>query len=354
MANKRIAIIGHFAENTDIKDGQTVKTRILFDELAALGRFDIKKVDTYLKKSHPVRLLAKSLWTLLTVRDIVVLLSGNGMRFYFPILSFFVKAFGTRVYHDVIGGNLDSYVREEPRFKKWLSSFRSNWVETESLKLKLGAEGVTNTEVIPNFKRLEPLSESELYERRGVLKLCTFSRVSAEKGIELAAEAVKELNKDGDFCTLDIFGVPDADYGERFKELMASADKGVSYLDSVPYSESVAAIKDHDALLFPTYWFGEGFPGTVVDAYSAGLPVIASDHGSNRELVKDGITGRIIPSKSVPALVNAIRELGAMSPEALFEMKKNCLIEAKKYTPEGHIERIAAALGGGVSRSSER
>jgi glycosyltransferase involved in cell wall biosynthesis len=348
MANKRIAIIGHFAENADISDGQTVKTRILFDELSALGRFDIRKVDTYLKRSHPLKLLAKSVWALLTVKDIVVLLSGNGMRFYFPILCFFAKALGTRVYHDAIGGNLDAYVREDPKFRKYLASFRMNWVETEILKNKLAVVGVTNTEVIPNFKRLSPVAESELAVRRGLLRLCTFSRVSAEKGIELAAEAVKELNKEGPFCTLDIYGAPDADYEERFKEVMAAADAGVSYRGCVPYSESVAAISGCDALLFPTYWFGEGFPGTIVDAYSAGLPVIASDHGSNRELVKDGVTGRIIPSKDRDALVNAIRELGAMSPEKLLEMKKNCLREAEKYSPGSYIERIAAALEGGA------
>lgn len=35
----------------------------------------------------------------------------------------------------------------------------------------------------------------------------------------------------------------------------------------------------------------EGFPLTIAEAYSAGLPVIASGHGSLAELVRDGMTG---------------------------------------------------------------
>ena len=30
-------------------------------------------------------------------------------------------------------------------------------------------------------------------------------------------------------------------------------------------------------MLFPTYWHGEGFPGIVIDAFVAGLLVVATD-----------------------------------------------------------------------------
>ena len=45
-----------------------------------------------------------------------------------------------------------------------------------------------------------------------------------------------------------------------------------------------------DIFLFTPYW-GEGLPYVVLEAMSTAKPVIASNVGSNRELVLDGQTG---------------------------------------------------------------
>lgn len=347
MGNKRVAIIGHFAENTDITDGQTVKTRILSSELEMHGGFSLLKVDTHLKNSHPVLLLLKSFRALFACKDVIVLLSGNGMRFYFPILSFFSRVFGTRVYHDVIGGNLDSYVEKYPRFAKWLRSFKINWVETRLLQERLAKLGVTNTEVIPNFKRLPIVSESELEASCcGPVMFCTFSRITREKGIELAVKAVGALNESKAACTLDIFGVPDDDYKNEFEELMKNCPDTVRYKGRVPFSESTDAIREYDALLFPTFWRGEGFPGTIVDAFSAGLPVLASEHGSNAEIVEDGFTGMLYAKNDMAALENAMTRFIQSSREELLQMKKNCVKEAEKYRPDKYVARMASMLSG--------
>ena len=44
------------------------------------------------------------------------------------------------------------------------------------------------------------------------------------------------------------------------------------------------------ALVMPSLWF-ENFPRTLVEAYAAGLPVIASRLGALADLVQDGVTG---------------------------------------------------------------
>jgi glycosyltransferase involved in cell wall biosynthesis len=48
-------------------------------------------------------------------------------------------------------------------------------------------------------------------------------------------------------------------------------------------------LRDYFALLFPIYYIGEGFAGTAIDAFSAGVPVIASDWKYNSEVIKEGI-----------------------------------------------------------------
>ena len=139
---KRISIIGHFGADKDILDGQTVKTRILYGQLKSSTDWKIKKADTYYKSKNPVKLMLQTLGALLTTKDVIVLLSGNGMKFYFPLLCFASRVFGTRVYHDVIGGNLADYVDRYPKFKKYLNSFKVNLVETQKMKAQLEAQGI--------------------------------------------------------------------------------------------------------------------------------------------------------------------------------------------------------------------
>ena len=339
MKNKKIAIIGHFGGNENILDGQTIKTKILYDELKNATDWDIRKVDTYYKSKKPIKLLIESIITLVSTRDVIVLLSGNGMKFYFPLLSFFAKVFRTRVYHDVIGGNLDTYVQKYPKFKSYLNSFKANWVETELLKRKLEENGVYNCKVIPNFKRLDIAEiRSEKYEEP--YRFCIFSRVMKEKGIEDAIEAIQHINAEEsrETCKLDIYGRIDESYKERFESLMDKVTPAVRYMGMIPYDESVKAISGYYALLFPTYWNGEGFPGTIVDAFSAGLPVVATDWNCNAEIIDNEKNGIIYPSGKIKNLIDAIKWM--ISADNIVDMKRNCIESAKKYQPESHINEI--------------
>lgn len=53
----------------------------------------------------------------------------------------------------------------------------------------------------------------------------------------------------------------------------------------------------------------EAFPLTIVEAMLSGTPVVATDVGSVSEAVIDSVTGLLVPSGDVPALVVAIRRL---------------------------------------------
>jgi len=345
MAKRKVGIIGHFGGPENITDGQTVKTKILYTELLQATDWVIITVDTYYKKKNPIKLAWNSIKCLITTRDIIVLLSGNGMKFYFPVLWCFSHFFKRRIYHDVIGGNLDNYVEQVPSFRKYLNSFQVNWVETKGLKKRLENAGVTNCEVLPNFKRLNivKIENSKKFEKP--FRFCTFSRVMKEKGIEDAVSAVEKLNLEhGDqFCTLDIYGLIDDNYKEAFDALLCKSTEAVKYRGVVPYDKSSEILKDYHALLFPTFWMGEGFPGTIIDAFSSGLPVVASDWSSNAEIIENGITGIIYPSIYANNLVDAILYL-INDADRYESIRIRCLAEAKKYQPEKNIELIKGRI----------
>jgi glycosyltransferase involved in cell wall biosynthesis len=53
----------------------------------------------------------------------------------------------------------------------------------------------------------------------------------------------------------------------------------------------------------------EGTPTVVMEAMAAGLPVIVTDVGGAKSLVKDGENGFVIPQADQSALIEAIRRL---------------------------------------------
>ena len=89
----------------------------------------------------------------------------------------------------------------------------------------------------------------------------------------------------------------------------------------VPYDKSVDVIKNYYALLFPTKFITEGVPGTIIDAYSAGVPVIASRWHSFTDVIDDGITGIGYEIYNNELLIKMIKE-AIQSPEKMMEMKK--------------------------------
>ena len=112
----------------------------------------------------------------------------------------------------------------------------------------------------------------------------------------------------------------------------------------VPYDKSDEVIKDYFALLFPTFWKGEGFPGTIVDAFSAGLPVIASDWNYNSEIVKNKINGILYPNDEMDDLYQAMKWM-IDNNNIITSMKKNCIETACRYQPDEYICKIVKFIG---------
>ena len=333
---KKVAIIGHFGGKETFYDGQTIKTKNLEALLSGQKDLSVRRVDTYYSKRNKVKLLWETLRALLACEHIFLLVSVNGMKVFLPLLHHLNRFAKRHIYHYVIGSELLELVEQDRGLVRYLNSLDANWFEYESGTRRLQQYGVKNVVTVPNFKNLTPVPEASEYRNdRSIHTFCTFSRVMREKGITEAVEAVSRLNAEasGVIARLDIYGPVDSSYQEEFDRLLTQHPDCVTYKGCVDSQKSVETLKDYYALLFPTRWAGEGLPGTVIDAYAAGVPVIATDWNANKEIIAHGKQGIIYPSDGLETLYDAV--VWAMEhEEAWNRMRVTCRAEFTRYMPE--------------------
>ena len=68
-----------------------------------------------------------------------------------------------------------------------------------------------------------------------------------------------------------------------------------------------------DAFVLASAW--EGLPMVLLEAAASGLPLVATDVGGVREIVRDGINGFLCPPGQSDALADVMKRVMALPPE---------------------------------------
>lgn len=342
---KKVIILGHFASGTNNTNGQTIKTKVIATTLTnLLGAQEVGFEDTQGRWRFLLRLPSIITRILRNGRNIIIMPAYKGVRIITPLLTLGNLLFHRRLHYVVIGGWLPDYAKRMPWLRACLKRFHGIYVETQAMQHDLEQLHFHNIHVMPNCKPLDILPTEQLsYPSHPPYRLCTFSRVIKEKGIEDAIEAVKQCNsllKDTVY-TLDIYG--QIEQPEWFNQLMDGQPDYIAYKGVVAFNKSTEVLKDYFALLFPTYYRGEAFAGTLIDAMAAGLPIIASDWHANPELVTEGETGLLFPTHSTHELTQILLRV-AETPDTLQPMRKGSIARAAKYQPETVIQTLTKNL----------
>jgi glycosyltransferase involved in cell wall biosynthesis len=101
--------------------------------------------------------------------------------------------------------------------------------------------------------------------------------------------------------------VGDGEERESIERLVAERGLKATFAGHVPPEAVPDLIASMDVLVHPSVW--EGLPRAAVQGLLVGRPVVAFDCDGAREVVIDGVTGRLVPPRSVEGLSAAIREL---------------------------------------------
>ena len=131
-------------------------------------------------------------------------------------------------------------------------------------------------------------------------------RVVAHKGVDTLIEAwnqVPDTVKSN--YTLLIAGLNSGDdLYKRLQSLMA-ADSSVQYLGRI---DNIVGLYGLSNILVLPSWH-EGFPYSVLEAQSCGVPAVVTNVTGNQDAVIDGQTGQIVPVNDPQALAKAIERM---------------------------------------------
>ena len=167
------------------------------------------------------------------------------------------------------------------------------------------------------------------------------SRVNESKGIEVAINAVRRVNEhlSNGSIKLDLYGLIQPGFESWFNNLLKKNMEIVEYKGIIDFDKTVETLQHYFLMLFPTYYYGEGFPGNVIDAYNAGVPIIATDWLYNKDVIKNGRNGLLVPVKDSVALANAIEYL-YNDRRLHYQMSLNCIEDAAKYHPDEVLRKL--------------
>lgn len=170
--------------------------------------------------------------------------------------------------------------------------------ETKELVNIAKANGIENCRWMPNHRRFE---NSKLKIAESCRKFVFIARVCKEKGVGELCEAFRGLEKDS--VSLDVYGPLSAGYNEEYFKRYGATYKGVLQPEDV-----VGVLEKYDVLVLPSYHLGEGYPGSIIEAYSIGKPVIVTRWRALPEIV-DESSGILVAPKSVEELSSAMNNI---------------------------------------------
>lgn len=333
----KVGICGHYGKNKPFFDGQTVKTKIITSQIEKeIGKENVLCVDTYGGKKKLILHLCGIVHILKECNHVIILPAQNGLLIFAPVMAILNLIFKKKLHYVVIGGWLPSYIQKRKWLQRALKRFDYIYVETNTMRELLQRIGMDNIVLLPNSKQLRIVdSESLVNWTKGPYSLCTFSRITQQKGIEDIITAVIKINTkyNRTVFKLDNYGQIDSNYERRFKALIEQSPEYIKYCGVVDFDKSVDVLKRYYALVFPTLFYTEGIPGTIIDAYAAGLPIISSKWESFVDIVDNGKTGIGYTFGNYEDLVFTLEEI-SNEPEILNSMRLNCVEKAKEYLPE--------------------
>jgi glycosyltransferase involved in cell wall biosynthesis len=185
-------------------------------------------------------------------------------------------------------------------------------------------------EVLPHFQPIQPVSESDLQNA----PLLYFGRLSREKGV---ADLLHAMHRLPDLQLIVAGDGPERGDLEQLSTRLRLAN--VRFVGHLGRSQLGLAIANSRFTVLPSHAY-ETLGKTILESYAHGRPVVASDLGSRRELIREGATGLLYKVGDVHQLAAALKFLSAQPSLADKMGHAGRELVRQRYTPEAHYKAL--------------
>jgi glycosyltransferase involved in cell wall biosynthesis len=124
----------------------------------------------------------------------------------------------------------------------------------------------------------------------------------------------------------------------------------IQYLGNLNKEQVQQYMRECSALIFPSIWH-ETFGLVVIEAFSQGMPVIASNMGAMSSMVKDGYNGLLFEAgNSADLQAKLIEWQNKPQAEKEWFSKNACQTYLDCYTPEKNLSQLMAIYASVISQ----
>lgn len=353
MMTKRFLFIGSLPTKKFNFDGERNKSR---DVLTALkNRYGNNYSVINLSLNQYIQVVKMIFLSIINTYDFIfvskcIVGGSNAIRY---LLRFANKNNKRNIIFYLIGNGANGF-DDKIIYYDCIKRVRHIIVESPDVEFEVISKGIATKDSISIFPCLKPNYSIEPYIKKypvKTLKLIYFSRITESKGIMDAITAISHINEmfGKIMFELDIaggsgFSKDEQHFLNKIKQI-ASKEGFVNYLGlnlRINGEDSYKKLQFYDLHIFPSHFYQECAPGSIIDMFIAGVPTLSSNFPSAKYLMKS--------DDSFFFKMNNIADLEKQllyiydNQSALNNMRISCHKNAELYSEKQFINMVVKIL----------
>lgn len=144
--------------------------------------------------------------------------------------------------------------------------------------------------------------------------IACIARLRSYKNVIGFLECVKKLKERGNSFLINWYGYDYKDeFSDKVKSLVVNYNIGDVFHLNKPTDDILSVYKEVDAVCLPS--FREGYPNTLIEAMSCGLPVLCSNVCENPYIVEDNKNGFLFDPYNIDSMVKTMEKFFNLSKD---------------------------------------
>ena len=194
--------------------------------------------------------------------------------------------------------------------------------------------GVPNDKIIITRQATEYNIKPLKQKNNKIKNIISISRFVEKKGLDILIDSAKLLEDEDLTFSIYGFGNLQNDLQQQINDLNL---KNTSILGSLNGAQEVEQVFNQSDLFIAPCRIAkngdrDGIPTVIFESMAYGVPVLTTNVSAIPEVIKDHENGFLIEPNDPVAMKNKIKEIMSLTPEQLFEIRKNAQKDVQSFS----------------------